>query len=358
MHSRLGILVVPLIFCAPPISCHHLFVVVTCAFSTGSALPTNLTTMAAAAAATATPWTPNSPTRWVASSPNALAQLRQWVAKEATVAVAVSPCVKVPVPPRRPLCRATPPRVPKTPKSPLRAEPLPAAPQVGVNVWSPMTRGDGTGVDAADAARPTRLQFGATVAPPAADGSIYDSIAATVTTAAAAAVAGVKRGRAALTASRTAAPHDRYCEHGRRPYYCKECGGSAICEHGRRRYRCKKCIGVGICEHGCVHSSCKECSGAGICEHGRQRYSCKECGGRKECDGSSICDEEDDREWCYQYDEASMWHFGYSHTRSEERTTPTWAYEDYCSALQRAAAIATSPSPPGSPGPLFASPGP
>ena len=52
------------------------------------------------------------------------------------------------------------------------------------------------------------------------------------------------------------------CEHGRRPYTCKDCGGSSICEHGRRR------------------TECKDCGGGGICEHGRQRKPgrCKDCG--------------------------------------------------------------------------------
>ena len=33
------------------------------------------------------------------------------------------------------------------------------------------------------------------------------------------------------------------CEHGRRRYFCKDCGGKGICEHGRRRSRCKDCGG-------------------------------------------------------------------------------------------------------------------
>ena len=51
------------------------------------------------------------------------------------------------------------------------------------------------------------------------------------------------------------------------------------CEHGRRRYSCKECGGSGICEHGRLRSKCKECGGGGLCEHGRQRSRCKECGG-------------------------------------------------------------------------------
>ena len=71
------------------------------------------------------------------------------------------------------------------------------------------------------------------------------------------------------------------CEHGRRPYTCKDCGGSSICEHGRRRTLCKECGGSGICEHGRRRSRCKDCGGSGFCEHGRRRDShrYKDCGG-------------------------------------------------------------------------------
>ena len=31
------------------------------------------------------------------------------------------------------------------------------------------------------------------------------------------------------------------CEHGKRPHYCKDCGGSEICEHKRQRNHCKLC---------------------------------------------------------------------------------------------------------------------
>ena len=33
--------------------------------------------------------------------------------------------------------------------------------------------------------------------------------------------------------------------HGRRRYFCKECGGAGICEHGLRRSNCKDCGGHG-----------------------------------------------------------------------------------------------------------------
>ena len=35
------------------------------------------------------------------------------------------------------------------------------------------------------------------------------------------------------------------CVHGRRRYFCKECGGAGICEHGLRRSNCKDCGGHG-----------------------------------------------------------------------------------------------------------------
>ena len=35
----------------------------------------------------------------------------------------------------------------------------------------------------------------------------------------------------------------RRCEHGRRRYDCKECGGAGICEHNRIRSKCKTCRG-------------------------------------------------------------------------------------------------------------------
>ena len=72
---------------------------------------------------------------------------------------------------------------------------------------------------------------------------------------------------------------NKECEHGRRRYYCKDCGGAGICEHGRVRARCKECGGSGLCEHGKLRSVCKDCGGSQICEHGRRRSQCKECGG-------------------------------------------------------------------------------
>ena len=47
------------------------------------------------------------------------------------------------------------------------------------------------------------------------------------------------------------------CEHGRRRYTCKKCGGKGICSHGRQRYQCKDCGGGGICTHKRIRSQCK-----------------------------------------------------------------------------------------------------
>ena len=105
-----------------------------------------------------------------------------------------------------------------------------------------------------------------------------------------------------------------FCEHGRRRYSCKDCGGKDVCEHGRRRYSCKDCGGSGgkgaaaaqakaarACEHGRERYYCKDCGGNGICVHGRRRPDCRECGGGalcvhgrqpsrcKECGGGGLC---------------------------------------------------------------------
>ena len=88
----------------------------------------------------------------------------------------------------------------------------------------------------------------------------------------------VKRARSegvAVTGSSTSG----ICEHGRRKWQCKDCGGSGICEHGRLKSCCKDCGGSGICEHGRRKSCCKDCGGSGICEHGRRKSQCKDCGG-------------------------------------------------------------------------------
>ena len=35
-----------------------------------------------------------------------------------------------------------------------------------------------------------------------------------------------------------------YCEHGRRKYTCRYCGGSQICEHNRNKSGCRECGNV------------------------------------------------------------------------------------------------------------------
>jgi hypothetical protein len=96
------------------------------------------------------------------------------------------------------------------------------------------------------------------------------------------------------------------CEHGRQKSICKECGGSALCKHDKRKSTCKECGGSALCKHDKRKSTCKECGGSEICEHGRQKSRCKECGGAsicshgkrntrcKECGGSDLCKSE----WC------------------------------------------------------------
>lgn len=93
----------------------------------------------------------------------------------------------------------------------------------------------------------------------------------------------------------------KQCEHGREPYYCKDCGGLGICTHGRLRKECKACGGSQLCTHGRRRDFCKDCGGSGLCTHGKRRGRCKDCGGSelcthgrlrgrcKDCGGSQIC---------------------------------------------------------------------
>ena len=92
------------------------------------------------------------------------------------------------------------------------------------------------------------------------------------------------------------------CEHGKKKYYCKDCGGKGICEHDREINKCKDCKGSQICEHNRIRNACKDCKGSQICEHNRIRNVCKKCGGSqicehnrekhhcKDCKGSQICE--------------------------------------------------------------------
>ena len=76
---------------------------------------------------------------------------------------------------------------------------------------------------------------------------------------------------------------NKYCTHGRRRTYCKDCGGTSICEHDKRRSDCKDCGGSNFCQHGNQKSRCKECGGVGICIHDREKRNCKICGGTNIC---------------------------------------------------------------------------
>lgn len=41
-----------------------------------------------------------------------------------------------------------------------------------------------------------------------------------------------------------------HCEHGRRPYYCIDCGGAGICKHKKQKHHCRDCGGACVCKHG------------------------------------------------------------------------------------------------------------
>merc|ERR1712166_641599 len=84
-------------------------------------------------------------------------------------------------------------------------------------------------------------------------------------------------------ASDSGAKGSNICQHGRRRYTCKKCGGKGICSHGRQRYQCKDCGGGGICRHARIRSQCKDCGGGSICKHKRIRSVCKDCGGGSIC---------------------------------------------------------------------------
>jgi len=57
------------------------------------------------------------------------------------------------------------------------------------------------------------------------------------------------------------------CEHKRRKYLCRDCGGSQICEHNKVRTGCKDCKGGTICVHQRRRAFCKECMGGAVCPH-------------------------------------------------------------------------------------------
>jgi len=102
------------------------------------------------------------------------------------------------------------------------------------------------------------------------------------------------------------------CEHGKRKYVCKECGGSGICEHKKNRQMCKDCNGSMYCIHNIQKHRCKYCGGKTLCEHNTRKDECKECKGSqicehkkrkrqcKECNGSGICEHNKFKEYCKQ----------------------------------------------------------
>jgi len=51
-----------------------------------------------------------------------------------------------------------------------------------------------------------------------------------------------------------------------------------MCQHKRRKYLCRECGGSQVCEHNNIKTTCKECKGGSLCEHGRRRTFCKDCG--------------------------------------------------------------------------------
>jgi hypothetical protein len=51
------------------------------------------------------------------------------------------------------------------------------------------------------------------------------------------------------------------CSHGRQQAMCIECNGKSICEHKRRKWECKECGGGSqICQHDKRIETCKICS--------------------------------------------------------------------------------------------------
>ncbi len=57
------------------------------------------------------------------------------------------------------------------------------------------------------------------------------------------------------------------CEHGKRKYRCKACGGSSFCEHNKRKTYCETCGGSELCIHKKRKARCRECDGTEFCIH-------------------------------------------------------------------------------------------
>jgi hypothetical protein len=73
------------------------------------------------------------------------------------------------------------------------------------------------------------------------------------------------------------------CEHNKRKYNCRECGGSVFCVHNIIKSTCKDCHGSQICKHNRQKSTCRDCGGSVFCKHGKYKQLCSECGGSALC---------------------------------------------------------------------------
>ena len=71
------------------------------------------------------------------------------------------------------------------------------------------------------------------------------------------------------------------CEHKKRRYECKACGGLGICKHDRIKYKCTLCNG--ICPHGKKKHHCTRCHPSRKCKHGNQRLKCEDCNAHRVC---------------------------------------------------------------------------
>lgn len=141
------------------------------------------------------------------------------------------------------------------------------------------------------------------------------------------------------------------CEHGKKKYYCKDCGGQGICEHSRRKdsckecgsvcehgntkYRCKEC-GLGYCEHDKLKHQCKDCGGSSICEHSKRKAYCKDCGGSgycehgkrraycRDCGGSEFCEHSKRKFYCKECNGSQLCKSEWCETRSNPK------FNGYC----------------------------
>lgn len=120
------------------------------------------------------------------------------------------------------------------------------------------------------------------------------------------------------------------CIHGKKPYYCIDCGGKGICKHGKQKATCRECGGKAFCEHGKFKITCRECGGKSFCEHGKFKVLCKECGGSalcehgkqkkqcRECDGSGFCKHGKQKTRCSECGGSSLCEHGKRKSRCKE----------------------------------------